>query len=306
MTKSIWKTFSILLYRFRNGFRPLLLNVADEITNKIFQFITSKSELKEKFVNHYKLNGDSNHLIKINIKKLVVENCIYGCDIQPIAVQLGKLALNLDSYFAGMEALDIDDNFVYGDSLLGFSNYKEIEEILKETDQFTSEINLLSSNTIDWLYLFKLGEATEVNSNHINNKFSNDEIDLIDNFNNTFKTIHFPKVFNKVFETKKGFDLVIGNPPWDKVKADKQVLATRLFPGVRSLKKAEYKNFIDTLEENYPDAYNNYVIESDIQDRLRNYYIKSDFPGVTKGDVDLSNLFSWKNISITKEEGILV
>ena len=72
------------------------------------------------------------------------------------------------------------------------------------------------------------------------------------------------------------------------------------FSWVRSLKKAEYKNFIDTLEENYPDAYNNYVIESDIQDRLRNYYIKSDFPGVTKGDVDLSNLFSWKNISITK------
>ena len=212
------------------GSGHFLLNVADEITNKIFQFITSKSELKEKFVNHYKLNGDSNHLIKINIKKLVVENCIYGCDIQPIAVQLGKLALNLDSYFAGMEALDIDDNFVYGDSLLGFSNYKEIEEILKETDQFTSEINLLSNNTIDWLYLFKLGEATEVNSNHINNKFSNDEIDLIDNFNNTFKTIHFPKVFNKVFETKKGFDLVIGNPP--DVKADKQVLATRLFLGL--------------------------------------------------------------------------
>ena len=96
---------------------------------------------------------------------------------------------------------------------------------------------------------------------------------------------------------------MIGNPPWDKVKADKQVLATRLFPGVRSLKKAEYKNFIDTLEENYPDAYKNYVIESDIQNRLRNYYIKSDFPGVTKGDVDLSNLFSWKNISITKDGG---
>jgi hypothetical protein len=285
------------------GSGHFLINVADEITNKFFEYITSKSALKDKFINHYDLNGDSSHLIKINIKKLVIENCIYGCDIQPVAVQLGKLALNLDSYFAGMKALDIDDNFVYGDSLLGFSNYKEIEEILKKTNQFVSEITLLSSNTIDWLFLFKLGETSEVNSDHINNKFSNDEIAIIDNFNNTYKTIHFPKVFNRVFETKGGFDLVVGNPPWDKVKADKQVLATRLFPGVRSLKKAEYINFIDTLEENYPDDYKNYVIESEIQNRLRNYYIKSDFPGLTKGDVDLSNLFSWKNISITKDKG---
>lgn len=285
------------------GSGHFLINVADEITNKFFKYITSKSELKDKFIMQYDLDGESSNLIKIYIKKLVVENCIYGCDIQPIAVQLGKLALNLDSYFTGMDALDIDDNFAYGDSLLGFSNYKEIEEILNETNQFVPEIKLLSSNTIDWLFLYKLGEATEVNSDHINNKFTDNEIDIIDNFNNTFKTIHFPRVFNRVFETKGGFDLVIGNPPWDKVKADKQVLATRLFPGVRSLKKAEYKNFIDSLEENYPEEYKNYVIQSEIQNKLRNYYIKFNFPGVTQGDIDLSNLFSWKNISIIKDGG---
>ena len=114
------------------GSGHFLINVADEITNKFFQYITSKSELKDKFIKQYDLNGESSNLIKINIKKLVVENCIYGCDIQPIAVQLGKLALNLDSYFAGMEALTLTITLYtetrYWDSVI----IKKLKKFLKK------------------------------------------------------------------------------------------------------------------------------------------------------------------------------
>jgi len=56
-----------------------------------------------------------------------------------------------------------------------------------------------------------------------------------------------------VFATKGGFDCMLGNPPWEKVKlSDKEFFATRA-PGVaNAANAAARKRLIDALERQEP------------------------------------------------------
>ncbi len=52
-------------------------------------------------------------------KRLVVVNCLYGVDKNPLAVELAKVALWLESFAEGLPLTFLDHRLVLGDSLLG-------------------------------------------------------------------------------------------------------------------------------------------------------------------------------------------
>jgi hypothetical protein len=126
-------------------------------------------------------------LINLLGKKALMDNCIFGVDIDAEAVEVAKMALSL-------KIVDTSDNFesyneigIFGSKILnGIGNNIRCGNSLVESDILDSfrsiqknEIELLKTNIFDWA-----GDDG----------------------------------FKDIFEQKGGFDYIIGNPPYVEVK----------------------------------------------------------------------------------------
>ncbi len=69
----------------------------------------------------------------IVLKRLVMKRCVYGVDINPLAVELAKLSLWLDSFTIGTPLTFLDHHIRCGDSLMGL----RLEDIRSSTLQKT-------------------------------------------------------------------------------------------------------------------------------------------------------------------------
>lgn len=67
--------------------------------------------------------------IVIRARRLIIEHCLYGSDINPMAVEMAKLSLWLVSMDPGRPFTFLDDRLVSGDSLLGIANLDQLEAL---------------------------------------------------------------------------------------------------------------------------------------------------------------------------------
>ncbi|HEU5130408.1 MAG TPA: DNA methyltransferase [Glycomyces sp.] len=63
----------------------------------------------------------------IEARRLVIEHCLYGADINPAAVEMARLSLWLVSMDKGRPFTFLDDRLVCGDSLLGITSVEQLE-----------------------------------------------------------------------------------------------------------------------------------------------------------------------------------
>jgi hypothetical protein len=68
-----------------------------------------------------------NDPVMVRARRLVIENCLYGVDINPMAVEIAKLSLWLVSTDKKRPFPFLDDRLVAGDSLLGVTSLEQIE-----------------------------------------------------------------------------------------------------------------------------------------------------------------------------------
>ncbi|KRV49016.1 hypothetical protein AQ490_22145 [Wenjunlia vitaminophila] len=74
--------------------------------------------------------------VVIEARRQVIEHCLYGADINPMAVEMAKLSLWLISMDPKRPFTFLDDRLVAGDSLLGISSMRQLEGLhLKPVDQ---------------------------------------------------------------------------------------------------------------------------------------------------------------------------
>ena len=66
------------------------------------------------------------------LRRLIARRCIYGVDINEVAVQLSRLALWIHTFVPGLPLSLLDRNLVHGNSLIGVGQISEIEEKIKE------------------------------------------------------------------------------------------------------------------------------------------------------------------------------
>ncbi len=64
-----------------------------------------------------------------NARRIVAERCLYGVDLNPLAVELAKLSLWLVTLSKGRPFGFLDHNLRYGDSLLGISRLEQLTEL---------------------------------------------------------------------------------------------------------------------------------------------------------------------------------
>ncbi|ECQ3565057.1 class I SAM-dependent DNA methyltransferase, partial [Campylobacter jejuni] len=114
--------------------------------------------------------------------------------------------------------------------------------------------------------------------------------------------LEFPEITeNQVF---KGFDIIIGNPPWDKTKFSGDDFFPQYKSDYRSLIASKKKEIQDNLlAKDYIKQ--NYEKQKAYINDLNEYYKKAYPLNKGSGDGNLFRLFVEKNLSLLKQDGNL-
>ena len=135
-----------------------------------------------------------------DFKRHAIQNCLYGVDVDSGAIEIAKLRLWLSLVVDEEERENIqplpnlDYKIVCGNSLLGVNklfNYGPLKKL--------EELKPLYFN-----------ETSAVKKQKHKQRID----DLISQMTNGHKDFDFEVYFSEVFHEKKGFDVVIGNPPY--------------------------------------------------------------------------------------------
>lgn len=114
--------------------------------------------------------------------------------------------------------------------------------------------------------------------------------------------LHFPVAFPEVFLRRRaGFDVILGNPPWEKVRTEEHEFWARNFPGLRALKTAERDQRLLTLKLQRPDLRVRWEAERSETARLRDAV--RDLPGMNTGHPDLFRAFAARFIHVSASDG---
>lgn len=145
--------------------------------------------------------GDNVECNPYHLKRHAIQNCLYGVDIDPGAVEIAKLRLWLSLVVDEEERETIqplpnlDYKIVQGDSLLSV------------------EKNLLNNHLFLELEKLKPLHFDETSASKKDN-YKNQIDDLISKITNGRTEFDFEVYFSEIFHQNKGFDIVIGNPPY--------------------------------------------------------------------------------------------
>ncbi len=102
----------------------------------------------------------------------------------------------------------------------------------------------------------------------------------------------FPAIFSR---PKPGFDCVIGNPPWERVKLEEREFFGPGAPDIAAAANAaDRKELVEKLEGENPDLWERYKAAQANATRMLGYVRSKDagFPLTGKGDVNLYMLFA--------------
>ena len=123
-----------------------------------------------------------------------------------------------------------------------------------------------------------------------------------------YRFFHWPLEFPSVFHRKRpGFDVVVGNPPWNEITVEELRFYLLRDPGLRGMRNlAERRKRIAELDEQNPDWRGEFESEQERLSTIRGFFSKSggyELQGV--GDKDLYQLFCERYCHLVRQSGRL-
>ncbi len=116
--------------------------------------------------------------------------------------------------------------------------------------------------------------------------------------------LHFPVAFPNVFrEPDPGFDVIIGNPPWEEITLEEDEFWMRYVPGLQGMTQTEQERTKEQMREERPDLVERYERELEQQDNLREILRNGPYPGIGTGDPDTYKAFYWRFWNLTPQKG---
>ena len=107
--------------------------------------------------------------------------------------------------------------------------------------------------------------------------------------------LHFPVAFPEVFlRDRPGFDVILGNPPWQEATIEEHAFWARHFPGFRGLSAREREAEQARLRAERPDLVENFKTERTEMENVRKALVSGGYPGMGTGDPDLYKAFCWR------------
>ena len=115
---------------------------------------------------------------------------------------------------------------------------------------------------------------------------------------------HFPVAFPEVFlRERAGFDVILGNPPWEEATVEEDRFWTRYNPGLHSLSQSEQEAAKRTLRRTRPDLVRVYEEELEKAELVRRVLTSGPFPGMGTGDPDVYKAFAWRFWALASPAG---
>ena len=123
---------------------------------------------------------------------------------------------------------------------------------------------------------------------------------------NGVEPFHFMSAFPEVFwRENPGFDVILGNPPWDEATVEIDQFLMRHIPGFKGMKTNEREQVKNSLSEDGSELLMILEGEKEFAERNRELMLKGGFPGMDTGDPDLYKAFSWRFWRLLRTEGRL-
>jgi hypothetical protein len=286
------------------------------------------------------------------LRRQIARRCIYGVDINSLAVQLARLSIWIHTFVPGLPLSFLDHNLVEGNSLVGIATVKEAEDYLREamrslfslraeeligsareslsrlaalSDADSMEVelarkvsrevheavhsaealfNIISAARIDDAVREEVQSWPSLSHADLEALPKTDVHELALNVLSGLCPFHFPIAFPEVFlGDRAGFDVILGNPPWEEATVEEDRFWTRYVPGFHSLRQHEQEVTKKELRKERPDLVSFYESERKTADRMRRVLTNGPFPGMGTGDPDLYKAFAWRFWNIARPEG---
>jgi len=283
------------------------------------------------------------------LRRLIARRCIYGVDINEVAVQLARLAAWIHTFVPGLPLSLLDRNLVHGNSLVGIGQLDEFHEVFRDSSMplFQMDSDVFLGDASEALArMGKISDATKTELQQARkawqeadaaiapthalcdiltaSRIEGEEFPIIladwesqkqsvvdspdhDHARSVLKgmkPLHFPIAFPEVFlRERAGFDVILGNPPWEKARVETHGFWARHFPGLRGLSQREREKLYEDLRSSRPDLQRALDDEVRVTTSLRAALLRGPFPGMGTGDPDLYKAFCWRFWFLVAEEG---
>ncbi len=281
------------------------------------------------------------------LRRQVARRCIYGLDINPMAVELARLALWIHTFVPGLPMSNLDHGLVNANSLTGIGTIDEALDAL-QPGRKPGEMSLFDEILTDQLasaktLLIDVANASEANKAEVEQgarllaqareaadtarqifdaavaaRLGRIETGLILDEDSLRRALeqpavadtaselqpaHMPYLFPEVFlRDAGGFDVLLGNPPWEKIKVETDQWWGLRMPGLRSMAQRDKVPALKAFRESRSDLESEFEAE---QKRVLalNAVIKSGPFDMGAGDTDLYQAFAWRNWQLLSRGG---
>lgn len=276
------------------------------------------------------------------LRRQIARRCIFGVDLNPLAVELARLSIWIHSFVPGLPLSFLDGNLIVGNSLVGIATFDEAAELAGE-----DEGDLFGGHALERLKqaaeplakLAQLAEATAKEVRQAKDLYARARAAIEDE--ERFLTVlaagrleesilgqardlaggghgqapevpdrlhreaqrrfsglgvtHFPIVFPQVFMgDRAGFDVIVGNPPWEEATVEEDAFWARHFPGLRGLGQREQESEKAKLRRENPELVESLEESIATAERQRRVLVTGPYPGMGTGDPDLYKAFVWR------------
>lgn len=283
------------------------------------------------------------------LRRQIARRCVYGLDINPLAVELARLALWIHTFVPGLPMSNLDHGLVCANSLTGIGTVGEALDALQPRRDpgqvsFFDEIilNGLATSKVLLVDLANADEADKAQADEAAQLLADarkaaeptrkifdaavaarigriqagivlTEEDLttltergeVEEAAQQLQPAHMPYLFPEVFiRDNPGFDVLLGNPPWEKVKVETDQWWGLRIPRLRSMPQKQKNAALKEFQNARPDLMREFEDEVAAVDAFRAVLIKGPFPGLgSGGDPDLYQAFAWRNWQLLREGG---
>ena len=257
------------------------------------------------------------------LKRMVMKRCVFGVDINPMAVELAKLSLWLESFTVGTPLTFLNHHIRSGDSLMGLWR-KNLQESQTKLQRWTGELEAAGKalfHGVSQSHDLNLEELRESRGAYERvREMTKPQEEMLDRqvaaildpdakdakLARQFRAFHWEYEFPDAFvETEPGFDLVVMNPPWEAVKPEDDDFFSGIESGFRRIRsKPEKQKVMDRLlkDPEIKAAYSDY--REEIEQRL-SFYKSPEYTLRGSGDTNLWKLFMERGMRLLAEGGTL-
>jgi hypothetical protein len=354
------KFFDFRVADLAMGSGHFLTSAIDHIEQKMAAFLAEDGQsipgvaaelLKLESAAKEALGEDSVELERSSLlRRQIARRCIYGLDINPIAVELSRVSIWIHTFVRGLPMSSLDHNLVCANSLTGIGETEEALNVLSPGrtygqagmyDDFildslnNARAGLLDASLLaesnkdearaatraakkalkdaeraklifDAAVLSRMGHGGIIEAGDAAQIAARTAQPAEQALVSTFKPAHMPVLFPEVFlRDNGGFDVLIGNPPWEKLKVEEHQWWGLRFVGLRGMPMAERTKKVKELRKARPDLVVEYEKDVELSNSARKIIAAGPYPGIGSGDIDLYKAFAWRNWQLIRKQGRL-